>query len=67
MQDEKLLKNIEMMKNKALLRKTLAPIYPEFFYLQATLQELTTLDVSKFVYPFILKPNIGFLVLASTQ
>lgn len=49
-----------MMKNKALLRKTLAPIYPEFFYLQATLQELTTLDVSKFVYPFILKPNIGF-------
>ncbi len=59
-QDKELIKNIETMKNKALLRKMLAPIYSDFFYRQATLKELPILDTATFFYPFILKPNVGF-------
>lgn len=59
-QDKELINNIEIMKNKALLREVLAPIYPNFFFQQVTLDELSTLDITEFVYPFIIKPNIGF-------
>ena len=58
--DKKLLDCIERMKNKAMFRELLAPLYPDFFFEQATLAELSALDVEKFTYPFVLKPNVGF-------
>ena len=58
--DEKLLGCIERMKDKALFRELLAPAYPDFFFRQATLEELPELDPDRFSYPFVLKPKVGF-------
>ena len=60
LQDRNLLDCIERMKNKATFRQLLAPMYPDFFFRQATLSELSALDTHQFSYPFVLKPQVGF-------
>lgn len=58
--DDSLRTNIERMKNKSLFRDLLSPAYPDFFYKEASLEELSTMDTDTFSYPFILKPQVGF-------
>ncbi len=51
---------IDLFKNKYKFRELLKPLFPDFFYRQVHLNDLSKLNVEKFSYPFIIKPVIGF-------
>ena len=52
---------IELSKNKALFRKALKPIYPEYYFREISFDEIKNLNPSTIPYPVILKPAVGFL------
>lgn len=58
--DENLHNNIETMKNKSLFREKIQDMYPDFFYKEANLEELSEINPENLKYPFILKPKVGF-------
>lgn len=49
-----------VFKNKVDFRKQLSKIYPQFFFLEASMNELHLIDTEKLPYPVILKPSIGY-------
>ena len=51
---------IEVFKDKALMRRTLAPLDPDFFFMACSADELRTLDFAALKTPFVLKPAVGF-------
>ena len=52
---------IKISKDKALFRKMLSKIYPDYYFREANLDELKKLDSKNLKYPFVLKPSVGFL------
>lgn len=58
--DKNLNNYIELMKNKFLFRKTIEDEYPNFFYKEANLNELSQINENNLNYPFIIKPKVGF-------
>lgn len=59
-QDEEMLRCINVMKNKALFRQKLHSLYPDFFFQEATLPDLFQIDPAELPLPLILKPSVGF-------
>ena len=55
-----LVRNIGILKDKALFRKTVSGLYPDLFFEEVTLDELKNGDHAKIPYPVILKPSVGF-------
>ncbi|MBR5303768.1 MAG: ATP-grasp domain-containing protein [Candidatus Gastranaerophilales bacterium] len=52
---------IKISKDKALFRKMLSKIYPDYYFREVNLDELKKLDSKNLKYPFVLKPSVGFL------
>ena len=52
---------IKISKDKALFRKMLSNIYPNYFYKEFSLNELKETNLENFKYPLVLKPSVGFL------
>lgn len=61
--NEDLARRIDVCKDKALFRETVAPLHPEYRFSRAPVDELADLDVSGFDCPFIVKPARGFFSL----
>jgi len=55
-----IVRKIDILKNKAVFRKTVSDLYPDLFFKEVTLNELQTGDHTKIPYPVILKPSVGF-------
>lgn len=54
---------VASMKDKHRMRRALAPMYPGFYFAEATFEELTRLDPASVPYPVVLKPVVGFFSL----
>lgn len=52
---------IKICKDKILFREMLSEIYPDYYFMKATLKELKSLNTKNLKYPFVLKPSVGFL------
>lgn len=58
--NEAIVHPIEVFKDKALMRRVLAPLDPDFFFMTCTADELRSLDFASLKPPFVLKPSVGF-------
>ncbi|MFO7829851.1 MAG: ATP-grasp domain-containing protein [Bacteroidales bacterium] len=56
-----IVKHIDIFKNKFRFRELIQSIYPDFQFREISLDELDTIDISKYKKPFIIKPKYGFL------
>lgn len=54
---------IDLCKDKASMRRALAPLYPTYEFREATLDELQRIDPSALDLPLVLKPATGFFSL----
>ena len=54
---------IKLFKNKADFRDLLSDLYLGYFYKRLELKNISTLDISGFSFPFIIKPAVGFFSL----
>ncbi len=61
MPDSNLNQMIKISKDKALFRKKLKPIFPDYFFLELSIEELKKFNPKTLNFPIILKPSIGFL------
>ncbi len=61
--DSKVVKNINIFKDKLNFRELSKDIFPNFFFQGVDLKELINLDFNSLPKPFILKPRIGFFSL----
>lgn len=50
----------ELFKDKAAFRKLLEPIFPEVSFYEVPLSELGTHSPANDMYPFVVKPSVGF-------
>lgn len=60
LEDEAKISGIKTMKNKAVVRKLLAGMYPDFFFAEVSAQELKNISFRSLKTPFVLKPSVGF-------
>lgn len=58
--EENVGKGVRGMKNKHRLRETLHPLFPDYFFTEATYEELVRTDPDKLPLPLVLKPVVGF-------
>lgn len=61
--DRPVVRRIEVMKDKAALRRLLTSLYPAFFFREIPAAKLRETDVSGWRKPFVLKPAVGFFSL----
>lgn len=54
---------IDLCKDKAALRRALAPLYPDYYYRELTASELDDVNPASLPYPLVLKPATGFFSL----
>lgn len=58
--DAHVTKMANLFKNKVAFRKCLAESYPDFFFLEASISELSEVDLQVLPFPIILKPSVGY-------
>ena len=58
-----LVERVRRLKDKAVCRERLAPLYADFFFRQVTLEELAALPFEALKVPCVLKPAVGFFSL----
>lgn len=61
--NEDLARQIEICKDKALFRETIADLHPGYVFKRAAVDDLATLDIADMPIPFIVKPARGFFSL----
>ncbi len=54
---------IKLFKNKADFRDLLSDLFPGYFYKRVDFNSISSLDISGFRLPFIIKPAVGFFSL----
>ena len=54
---------INIMKDKAAMRRQLQTFYPQYFFKEIAASELRALDISRLPLPLVLKPAVGFFSL----
>ena len=59
--DSNLNKMIELSKDKALFRRTLKSIFPNYFFKECEYGNLKNINPKDLKFPLILKPAVGFL------
>ncbi|MCU4174769.1 ATP-grasp domain-containing protein [Carboxylicivirga sp. N1Y90] len=52
--------HIAFFKDKCRFREGISSIYPDFFFKEIELDQLDSLNVDAFKFPFIIKPSTGF-------
>ncbi len=57
-------KHIQNFKNKIKFRELLKESFPNYFFKGIKYEDLKTLNISNFKFPFIIKPAVGFFSLA---
>ncbi len=62
LQKTKLPQQIELFKSKEKFRELLSKLYPDFFYKKIAFTELVNINYKTLPKPFVIKPNVGFLV-----
>ncbi len=65
--NEDLVRQVELCKDKALFRETVAPLHPDYRFARVAADDLADFDVSGFDCPFIVKPARGFFSLGVHQ
>lgn len=63
-QGTKFPKHIDIFKNKLKFRELVKDVFPDYFFMGVLFEELRSLDVSGFKFPFIIKPAVGFFSIA---
>lgn len=58
--DKRLLHSIACMKDKCRLRNVIRDMHPDFFFRDATAEELAEIIPSSLQFPLVLKPTVGF-------
>ena len=58
--NQELIAQVERLKDKASMRRALAPLYPDYSFRELTLEEVLALDANDLVLPCVLKPSVGF-------
>ncbi len=58
--DKERIDSINRMKDKVSFRKLLRSIYPDFYFLAASFEELKNIDPNSLKLPLIVKPAVGF-------
>lgn len=53
-------RKIKLFKDKVKFRKLTEKMYPDFYYQEVSVDDIETLNISKFPKPFIIKPSVGF-------
>lgn len=61
--DSDLARQIEICKDKALFRETIAANHPDYFFKRVNSDALDDMDVSGIPFPFVIKPARGFFSL----
>lgn len=61
--NEDLARQIDICKDKALYRETVAPLHPDYRFERVAFDALADLDVSGYQCPFVVKPARGFFSL----
>jgi len=56
-------KEIKVFKNKLKFRNTVQDLFPNYFFKGLKFNELDTISVTNFKFPFIIKPTVGFFSL----
>jgi len=51
---------IALFKDKVKFRELTRPLFPNFYFKEIRLEDLKTVDATKFPLPFIIKPSVGF-------
>ena len=59
--NEKLNRQIRLVKDKYIFRKALQSLYPDFFFREIAYSKLSEFDISELAFPVVLKPSVGFL------
>lgn len=54
---------INIFKDKIKFRELLKDVYPNYFFKGFFVEDLNSLDITNFKFPFIIKPSIGFFSL----
>ena len=52
---------IGLLKDKARFRQLMSPLYPGFWFEEVTFDTLEGLSADQLRYPFVVKPDVGFL------
>ena len=60
-QDKRFLDGISIVKDKSAFRSICRNIYPDFFFKEVNINEMSQLDIDSFVFPCVIKPSVGFL------
>lgn len=61
LKNTKLVDMINLSKNKAEFRRQLKKIYPNYFFEEFDINELSKIETKTLKFPLILKPSVGFL------
>lgn len=54
-------RQISLCKDKVQFRKLISKIYPDFYFKEITLDEISAIDPKTLKFPLVLKPKVGFL------
>lgn len=60
---QNILHGLNLCKDKELMRRTLAPLYPDYYFESVDAKELLSMSYPGQHAPFVLKPSVGFLSL----
>lgn len=60
-QDKRFLEGISIVKDKSAFRSICRDIYPDFFFKEVNINEMSQLDTDSIVFPCVIKPSVGFL------
>lgn len=61
--NENLIRQINICKDKALFRETIASVHPEYRFLRVKVEHLDEVEISTISCPFVIKPARGFFSL----
>ncbi|KAB1441713.1 ATP-grasp domain-containing protein [Pseudodesulfovibrio senegalensis] len=56
-------RQVEACKDKVRFRELTAPLFPDYFFCRATLEELEAMDPARLSFPLVVKPARGFFSL----
>ncbi len=59
--DSNFSKTLNLFKDKTLFRKTFDKLYTDFYYQEASFEDLAKIKLEDLVFPFVIKPAAGFM------
>lgn len=59
--DKRFLDSISLVKDKYAFRRICRDIYPDFFFKEVNINEMTEMDTDNITFPCVIKPSVGFL------